>query len=322
MYETTEDRYVHEFWAVDLIDFANGSSAPNAAGSITTGASVKGLAPSNIAAYRTLVAGGPFGTGGTKLLPGYGVIYAGTEKNTIAVEDKRTGKWFWDEKAVEIYAALPAVEKAKVPLKLFARYDSEDDFAGDYLGEVEIKMSDYDFQPRPTSLGVTWSQLSELVLDTSFQVSAEEYLVTYASQEIRVALDYRAIKIAYAAAKTNPSGYHVYFDAGYTNGADGVPASKDGYMSNAQTFTSAIDAIGDTMLNDINRGGVSRIVGGPSAASYLKLNAGYSTKGKQSNIGAHQYGELESIPVFKVPSSIIPGDTLLTVSNQTVYKAA
>jgi hypothetical protein len=67
------------------------------------------------------------------------------------------------------------------------------------------------------------------------------------------------------------------------------------------------------MLNDINRGGVSRLVAGPSAGSYMRLIGGYSTKGKQSNIGAHQFGELEGIPLFKVPSSIIPNNEILTV---------
>jgi hypothetical protein len=337
LYETTEDRYVQEFWP------AKGG-------------------PETFA-----FTDGPFGPNGEKYIDGFGVLYDTNEVTPVAIQDKRTKMWFISPD----YEGITAVTSAPIPvlpgltnqeprgvtqgaltgslgvnvtvtgnfvsqwsttvepekrlapegtvvgLKLIGRYDSEDDFAGDYLGEVEIRMSDYEFKPRPTSIGVTWSQLSEIVLDTSFQISAEEYLVTYASQEIRVALDYRAIKIAYAAAKTNPRTYHVYFDAAYnTVGMPEVPTSagtKEGYIHNAQTFMSVIDKVGDVMLNDINRGGVSRLVAGPAAGSYMRLIGGYSTKGKMSNIGAHQFGELEGIPLFKVPSSIIPNNDVLTV---------
>jgi hypothetical protein len=62
------------------------------------------------------------------------------------------------------------------------------------------------------------------------------------------------------------------------------------------------------------RGGVSRLCGGPSAVSYLKLAQGlWSPTGKQSARGAHQEGTFDSMPVFKVPSSIIPTDEILTV---------
>jgi hypothetical protein len=67
------------------------------------------------------------------------------------------------------------------------------------------------------------------------------------------------------------------------------------------------------MLNDILRGGVTRIVGGPAAVSYLALNSEFTRKGAQDPVGAHQFGELAGIPVFKVPSSIIPDSELLTV---------
>jgi hypothetical protein len=66
----------------------------------------------------------------------------------------------------------------------------------------------------------------------------------------------------------------------------------EGYVANAQTFVSALDAIGDTMYNEINRGGVSRLVGGPSACSYMHLNAGYSPKGLQNQQGSYQFGRM------------------------------
>lgn len=272
-----------------------------------------------------------WGDSGEKLIDGYAVVYYGTETEPVAVQDKESKKFYVspDYKATVTFdydkseltvtdfaysdAYLAEHEGATVDaskLKAFARFDSEDDFNGDYLGEVEIRTSDYFFEPRPTAIGVSWSSLSEIVLDTSFNVSAEEYLVTYASQAIRVALDYRAIKLAYQQARTNGEGYRVRFDAAYNQTKDG---HLEGYVANAQTFENAIDTVADNMLNDINRGGVSRIVAGPSAGTYLKLNQHFTDKGAQYFEGAHQMGELGGKPLFKVPSSIIPTNEILTV---------
>jgi len=209
----------------------------------------------------------------------------------------------------------------KTELRAFGRYNSESDFEGNYLGEVELRMSEYMFKPSPTSIGVSWSQLTEITLDTSFNISAEEYLVSYASQEIRSALDYRAIRIAYSVAKTNAKfnpNYYYRFDAAYNTtgvspGAPNTAGTKDGYRDNAQTFVNAIDAVGDIIYDEINRGGVSRIVAGPSACSYMHLNAGYSPKGKQNQTGSHQFGEIDGMPLFKVPSKIIPTNELLCI---------
>lgn len=273
-----------------------------------------------------------WGDKGEKLLPGYMVVYYVDETTPIAVQDKATEKFLMapeftgtvkfadgvlDVTGITGYAAdasTALTEKYEAfdvkNIKAFARYNSEDDFDGDYLGEVEIRTSDYFFEPRPTSIGVSWSSLSEIVLDTSFNVSAEEYLVTYASQAIRVALDYRAIKLAYQQARTNTAGYRIHFDAAYnqTNGSH-----LEGYMANAQTFGTAVSTVADNMLNDINRGGVSRLVCGPSAGTYLTLNQQYTNKGAQYFEGAHQMGELNGAPLFKVPSSIIPTNEVLTV---------
>ena len=127
-----------------------------------------------------------------------------------------------------------------------------------------------------------------------------------AAQEIKKSLDFRAVKLAYQVAKANGSTVTT-FDAEAGAGTD------DSYIHTAQTISQAVEKIGDDMLNTILRGGVSRIVGGPKAVTYLRLNAGFKTTGAQPRIGGHQVGELYGIPVFKVPSSIIPEDELLCI---------
>lgn len=268
-----------------------------------------------------------WGEDGENYIDGYGVVYGKDEKDVIAVQDKRTKSWFvageYADK-VEVSSTGPVITVSKKDgaedfdlsgVKAYARFDSEGDFMGDYLGEVEIRMSDYEFRPRPTTIGVTWSQLSELTLDASFGVSAEEYLVTYAAAAIKQELDYRAIRIAYQAAKTNPAAYHVTFDAAYntTNAVSGNNGTKEGYRDNAQTFLSAVATVGDIMYNDIKRGGVSRLVCGPSAGTYIRLNNLFTNKGAMPAEGAHQFGELDGIPTFKVPDEVIPTNEILTV---------
>lgn len=218
-----------------------------------------------------------------------------------------------------IDGATPAWFKAgETEIRAFGRFNSESDFEGNYLGEVEIRLTDYQFKPSATAIGVSWSQLTELTLETSYGLSAEELLVSSASQEIRSALDYRAIRLAYATAKTNAShnvNYYYIFDAAYNSNkvpADGA-LGKDGYKDNAQTIVSAFDAVGDIIYDEINRGGVSRLVAGPSACSYLKLYNGYSSTGKQAQRGAHQEGTVDGMPLFKVPSAIIPTDEILCI---------
>jgi hypothetical protein len=243
------------------------------------------------------------------LAAGKGVMSVKIEKDTSLDDDKfkEVAPWYKDDTEIRVYG----------------RFNAESDFEGNHLGEVEIQLTDYQFKPSMTSIGVSWSQLTEITLQTSYSTSAEELLVSYASQEIRSALDYRAIKLGYQMAKTNVArnpNYYYVFDAGYSTivntGTTTVdnPGTKDGYTDNAKTITSAFEAVGDVIYDEILRGGVSRLVCGPSAASYLKLCTGlWAPTGKQAARGAHQIGEFDGMPTFKVPSSIIPTDEILTV---------
>ena len=337
LYESTEDRYVQEL--------ANGKVAgSNGAYTIT-------FEDPNF--YTTTTENGVETKHYTKLIEGYSVVYYGDESHPIAIQDKVSGKFAvvseWGTVDTKTGVATPTTVSYQKPtdstpgtitlnlgdipnaadvaeelaakgvtaeVRAYARYNSEDDFAGDYLGEVQLKMWDYEFRPRPTTIGVTWSQLAELTLDTSFNVSAEEELVTYAAQEIRVALDYKAIRLAYQSALKNSKDYIVRFNASVTGNTNPTDAGFNafGYKQNAQTFACAITKMEDVQLNDMNRGGVSRLVGGPAAASYCYLLDSYTSTGSMPNIGAHQVGEiLNGIPLFKVPSSIIPNNRLLTV---------
>lgn len=193
-----------------------------------------------------------------KLIPGYVKIYNGDETHPVAEENKRTGNFFVNTEEFDGATVTKTVaEDGAITytvagiddlsnVKLFARFDLEDDFLGDNLGEIELVMSDYKFEPRPTSIGVTWSQLAEITLDASFSLSAQDMLVTYAGDAIRINLDLRSFKLAYGVARSNKD-YLVNFDAAYGNGEN-----IEGYFHTAQTFPSAVDTVTDVMVNDIN----------------------------------------------------------------------
>jgi len=312
MYETTEDRYVHEM--------ANAVIGADPTNIVIGKKDIADPAAGTYVVFGTVDGAGPKEFGEMGYIDGYSALFgADGESDPLAVQAKtggnlanngdwlvKSGKDIVIEKVAEGVFKLTGDDAAEV-VKGYGRFNSEGDFQGDFLGEVELVMTDYWFRPRPTAIGVTWSQLTELVLDTSFGVSAEELLVDYAGQEIKKALDFRAVKIAYQAAKMNPARYTVTFNA-----ASG-DTTNDSYLHTAQTFSQAIERVGDTMFNDINRGGVSRIVGGPAAVTYLRLNSGFSTRGAQSRVGGHQVGELYGIPVFKVPSNVIPDDELVCI---------
>lgn len=249
-------------------------------------------------------------------IPGYAILYD-ANGNVVAWEQKPGGalvNWVVSPSSgitnitfdgTATYTVTVGVGGV-APATAMGRYNSERDLTGTYLGEVELTMLSYQFQVRPMTLGVTWTTLSELVLDSTVGVSTEEVIMDAAGQEIKKSLDFFAVKVAYASATTN--GYApIIFDA------EAGAGTQDSYIHTAQTISQAIERVGDVMYNSLNRGGVSRIVGGPAAVTYLRLNAGFTTKGQQPRIGGYQVGELYGIPVFKVPKAILPENTLMCV---------
>ncbi len=197
------------------------------------------------------------------------------------------------------------------PAYFVGRYNSELDINGEHLGDAKLRMESYQFQPRPITMGLSWTHLSEIILGSSFNASVEELLYQAVGEEIRKAIDIKAVRIARQEALK--SDYFIEWDARpfSVDGGGGTSVYNDTYIQHAQLVTHALARLGDMMYNEILRGGVSRIVGGPAAVSYLTLHNDFSTAGAQVQIGPHKAGTLGGIPVFKVPSSVVPDDELV-----------
>lgn len=304
MYESTESRY-----ATELVN-----------------ASYVGAGANYTAANGVLVTftGGAFGAKGEAYINGSSVVYAVVDgvRKPIAIQDAK-GNWFYgseipvgtsgtdtvylkavghtvgqnadgayqvafslQEKTGEDGTYADVADAAVYKFAAIGRYDSERDLIGQHLGEVELVMKDYHFRPRPITLGLTWTKLTELVLDTSFGVSAEEMLMDAAAQEIKKTLDFQSVKFASAQQQVRAPENFATMDAASGDHTD------DSYWSTAQLVGQVIARIADKQLNAINRGGVSAIVASPSFVNYLMLNKGWSDRGKMPSIGGHKVGEL------------------------------
>lgn len=277
--------------------------------------------------------GGPFGENSEGYVPGYTKIYAGTdERKLVAIQDSNTLEYF---PATE-FAGLKVTEsprdnisgKVKVELdwsgvaadvekpealNAYGRFESETDYEGKHLGEVNLQMSVYELRPHRTSIGVSWTKLAEITLDASFEVQVDDLLLGAAADTIQSQMDYQAFKDAYSFARSNPATYTVKFDAAYSTATDKNAGTKDSYRDNAQTLSSAIELVSAALYSDIKRGAINNLVVGVSVAPYIKLNNGFEPKGIQEPTGVYKIGELDGVSVYKAPVEVIPDNEILCV---------
>ena len=181
-------------------------------------------------------------------------------------------------------------------------FDSED--YGQYpdMGSIELQLRDYQFRVKPWPLYVSWSKMTELLINTTLNIDAEDALIRGASDELKKALDFHAIRLAYQSALGNTA---VTFNV---QGAVG-----EAETDRAMAFSRAIDGATNKMYDDLQRGGVTKLVGGPSAVSYLKLHGRFNGSNQQPKVGAYREGSIDGIDVYKVPSAIVPDDEFMAI---------
>ena len=269
-------------------------------------------------------------------IPGYAQIYYKKDpNNTVAKQDSTTykfwaGQGFEGTKVEEIGSFLLVRLPETLPegitaddIDAYARYATETDFAGKTLPNMELLMDKHTLNPQRTSMGVSWTTLAEITLGATFHQQIDEVLLESASDAIVAQKDIIAFQEAYQLARTNPATYTVRFNAAYTGTAttaDGTTVfAKDGYQDNAQTLSAAIDIASSAIYEDRYRGEVNNLIVGLDVAPYLRLNAGFSSKGKQDAVGVYRIGELDGIPVYKAPIEVLPKNEILaTFKNNKV----
>lgn len=181
-------------------------------------------------------------------------------------------------------------------------FDSEVSTQYEDLGSVELQLRDYQFRVKPHPLYVSWSKMTELLINTTLNIDAEDALVRGAADELKKSLDFHAIRMAYQASRKNSA---VSFD---TQGATG-----ESEIDRAMAFTRTIDQASDVMFNAVQRGGVTHMVGGPDAVSYVKLHGRFDGGGAQPRVGVHRVGALDGMGIYKAPAAIVPDDEVLFI---------
>lgn len=276
---------------------------------------------------------------GTRIVPGFITVYTGDNPQTgfVAIQDQSTYEFYIDQayqgkitveelpsshqvviKAVNEGDTAETIFGKDAVVNAFARFNSEDDFEGASMGEVTVMLSVKNFRPHRSSVGASWSHLSAITLGASYQQELDDLLLKGAADVIQAQLDYRSFKEAYQIARTNPGAFTVEFDCAYT-GTEVVGDSasttfaKDGYVDNAQTLNSAIQMLSAAVYEVRQQGAINNMVAGLASVAYIKLNAGFSTKGAQKPCGVFKVGELDGIPVYQAPMAVIPTNEILCV---------
>ena len=181
-------------------------------------------------------------------------------------------------------------------------YDSEESTQYPDLGAVELQLKDYQFRVKPFPLYVSWSKMTELLINTTLNIDAEDSLIRGAADELKKSLDFHAVRLAYQAAGKNTG---VTFDV---NGATG-----ESEVDRMSAFSRTIDQASDVMFGKVQRGGVTHMVGGPNATSQVKLHKRFDAAGAQPKVGIHKVGTIDGVNLYKAPSSIVPNDEVLFV---------
>lgn len=197
------------------------------------------------------------------------------------------------------FAAAPA---ATQQIAFEYNYDSEVEASYGELGSVELQLKDYQFRVKPHPLMASWSKMTELLIGTTLNIDAEEALVQGAADELKKSLDFLAIKEAYRGSKKNSV---VTFDI------DGAVGESE--VDRATAISRKINEMADTMFNSLQRGGVTKMVGGPNAVSYLQLHKRFNAAGRQPMVGAHRVGSLDGVDIYKAPATIVPNDEILGI---------
>lgn len=181
-------------------------------------------------------------------------------------------------------------------------YDSEVSTSYGEIGSVELQLKDYQFRVKPWPLYVSWSKMTELLINTTLNIDAEDALIRGAADEFKKSLDFHAIRLAYQNSKSRTP---VAFNC---EGATG-----ESEIDRMTAFNKAIDMASDKMYDKLQRGGVTKLVGGPSAVTQVKLHKRFDGSNRQPRVGAYREGSLDGIDIYKVPQSIVPNDELLAI---------
>ena len=275
--ETTEYRYPTEVTIDNAIETANGSTT-----TFTATASVFPFRPYTV---KVLVNGTP-----SAVDDGAGNLHGEGISGTV---DYNTGA---------LSAVFDTAPASGVAIEFEYNYDSEVDTNYSEIGSIELQLRDYQFRVKPKPLYISWSKMTELLLNTTLNIDAEEALIRGAADEFKKALDFEAVAMGWRVAKAHTP---VEFDC---KGAVGEPE-----VDRMNAFSKAIKRAGNISRDILLRGGVTKMVGGPDAVAQVTLHSRFDASNRQPEVGIFRVGSLDGIDIYQAPSRIIPNDQMMTI---------
>ena len=275
--ETPEYRYPTEVTIDNAIETADGNTH-----TFSCTASVAPMRPYTV---KVLVNGSP-----SAVDDGAGNIAGQGISGTV---DYQTGA---------ITAVFDTAPASGLAVEFEYNYDSEVEANYGEIGSVELQLRDYQFRVKPKPLYISWSKMTELLLNTTLNIDAEEALIRGAADEFKKALDFESVAMGWRVAKTHTA---VNFNC---QGAVGEPE-----VDRMNAFSKAVESAGDLMLDTLMRGGVTKMVGGPKAVSQVMLHSRFDASTRQPKVGIYRAGTLDGVDIYKAPSQVIPNDQIMCI---------
>lgn len=166
-------------------------------------------------------------------------------------------------------------------------YDTEQNISAH--GDVELQWTSDGVKMEMHPLNFRFS-LTSMLLAESANFSVEEVLNDAATQYLKAERDRRGVEYNARLALANST---LTFDADPSTNGDNNNKMR------AQLLELKIESAADAMYNSKNRGGVSFIICGSAAATYLNLLDNFVKDNSHSPIGCYRIGYLGKAPVIK-----------------------
>lgn len=181
-------------------------------------------------------------------------------------------------------------------------YDSEVSTSYDNIGSVELQLKDYQFRVKPRPLYVSWSKMTEILLGSTLGIDAEEALIRGVADEFKKAQDFHAVSVGYGVAKGHQA---VEFNC---QGAVGEPE-----VDRMAAFSKTMKLAGSKIYDILLRGGITKMVAGPTAAAQLFIHPRFDATNRQPEVGVFRTGSIDGVDIYQAPSIIVPTDEILCV---------
>jgi hypothetical protein len=189
------------------------------------------------------------------------------------------------------FATAPATGAV---IAIMWNWSSENSANFSSLAEINIELRKERFNARPMPVGYNYSMMTQLMLDTDNIGNAREMLMRGVGDAHAMAMDERAIQYMRQIALTNSQA---------TFNTDFAANGEISRKSWAQNILQAIGNVSAQITNEVERGQVNNIVGGPLAVNYLRLHELWTEDTSDMGLsGTRKIGSLAGINVFQTPS--------------------